>query len=206
MPAGSKAFLIARCSPNTVGDNSCTRPPRLRRPTPCSPVMVPPRDSAASRMPSNAAWIRRQKSGSSSGGPDDQRVQIAVTGVRDIGDVHVVLARQRFDAGEHLWDVLLGHAHVLGDHRSEPLQGRVGQSAGREQGIGFIGVAGPFGPGRAALAEQLDDGIGERGTGGARHHRPAPAGAPRPRPSVPSASNHQRPAGSTGPSARAPTG
>ena len=80
---------------------------------------------------------------------DQQRVQVAVPGVRDGGDLHAVAGADRLDLGQHRRHLRAGHADVLGEHRAEPFQCRVGQPAGLEQRLRLDLVGGLLGPQRA---------------------------------------------------------
>ena len=64
----------------------------LSTPTPCSPVIEPPASRQASRISPDSSSAR---SASPSLAPvvADERVQVAVAGVEDVGDLHAVLAR-----------------------------------------------------------------------------------------------------------------
>ena len=145
---GSSARRTAACMAREPGSSSRRIPSCLSRPTPCSPVTVPPSAMAASRNSSNAACAADRAAVVARRG-DDQRVQVAVAGVRDRGDLHVVAGRDRLDLGQHRGHLRPRHADVLGEHRAEPLERRVGQPPGLEQRLGLGVVGRLLGPHRA---------------------------------------------------------
>ena len=108
-----------------------------------------------------ASWAR-SRAASSPRCRDDERVQVAVAGVGDVGDQDVVAAADLVDPAEHLRDLDDRDADVLGEHRSEPLDGRVGEAAGGEQRVGLLLVAGHRAERRAGGVEARLHLLGER--------------------------------------------
>ncbi len=53
---------------------------------------------------------------------DDQRVQVAVAGVGDVGDMRAVTQRGSLDPAQHLRQRRDGDADVFGEQRTEALQ------------------------------------------------------------------------------------
>ena len=87
---------------------------RFSMPTPCSPVMEPPnsmhiamispaRDFGALWFAGDAAIV------------EDERVQVAVAGVEDIGHAQFVFVAQAFDGGERLAQPAARHHAILHD-------------------------------------------------------------------------------------------
>src|SRR5579875_1510757 len=56
IPCGSSAALIARCTHNDTGPTSRSSQSTFNDPTPCSPVIVPPRDNPNSKIRPNASY------------------------------------------------------------------------------------------------------------------------------------------------------
>ncbi len=112
----------------------------------------------------------RSRGGRGVVGRDDQQgVQVAVTGVRDVGDEHAVPLPRRDDAVQHLGHGTHRDAHVLGEHRAEALQGRVGEPSGGEQRLRLVVVGGQGREGRARSLHRRQDRGGlvvARGAGG----------------------------------------
>ena len=84
-----------------------------------------------------------------------QRVEVAVAGVCDGGDLYPVSRGDGLDFGEHLRHGRPGHADVLGQDRTQSFQGWVGKSPGREQGLGLDRVVGLMSPRCARIQERL---------------------------------------------------
>ena len=92
---------------------------------------------------------------------DDQRVEVAVAGVRDVGDHDLGLGGDPLDAGEHLRDGGARHADVLRENGPEPLERGIGEPAGEEQPRDVLGVGGALHPAAARLGEEPGDAVGE---------------------------------------------
>jgi hypothetical protein len=74
-------------------------------PTPCSPVMVPPTSTDSSRiLPPKAGGALHLAL--DVGVEHDQRMQVAVAGVEDVGAAQAVFLRQLGDARQHMRQVL----------------------------------------------------------------------------------------------------
>ena len=114
---------------------------------------APEGERRRSTMSSNAACARARAS-SSPGGRDQQRVQVAVAGVGDVGDQDVVRAR----ASRSMRASISG-TRPRGTHTSSvstgpsALQRRVGQPPGVEQRLGLDRVGRPLGPARTGRLE-----------------------------------------------------
>ena len=113
-------------------------PGSFSRPTPCSPVTVPPRARQSSTIRSNAV-LRTGLGGVIALGRDDERVQVAVAGMRDRRDHDVVRGGRVADPREHLGHGTPRHADVLGQHRAEPLERRVREPPREEQPLDLVG-------------------------------------------------------------------
>src|SRR3954466_9353735 len=85
---------------------------------------------------------------------DDQRVQVAVAGLRDGRDLHPVSPRAVLGVPEHRRHRRARPADALGQRGPEPLERRVGQPPGSEQRLGLDVVAGLLGPDRPGGAER----------------------------------------------------
>src|SRR5690606_479291 len=59
IPAGSNAAFTARCRRRPTGPSSAASQSRFSRPTPCSPVQVPPSSWPSRMMSSNTSAARR---------------------------------------------------------------------------------------------------------------------------------------------------
>ena len=92
-PDGSKTLASSRCNRRLVSPSSARSQGRFVMPMPCSPLMVPPRSMAARTSSSAAASSRAGGNPSSDADFSDrqQRVQVAVAGVRDDRHVETVL-------------------------------------------------------------------------------------------------------------------
>ena len=150
---------MARCISTTAGDSSASRPSRLSSPTPCSPVTVPPQAEGLGDDLVEGG-LGSHPRGLVTGWRDDERVEVAVAGVRDVGDEDVVPLTDGLDPGEHLGHAAHGDADVLGEHGTEPLEGGVGEAAGGEHRVGLGVVLGAGGPGRTGGLEAREDGLG----------------------------------------------
>ena len=65
------------------------------------------------------------------------------------GDQNVVLNGDPVDAGQHLRNGGNRYAHVLGQHRAEPLQRWVGEPAGGKEGLRLLLIGRARRPGGA---------------------------------------------------------
>ena len=123
MPSGSSASLTRRVSAITSSPSWSGSAAFLVRPTPCSPVIVPPSRIAAlqdvvERAPGATLGV------GVAGGVDDDRVGVAVAGVGDRGDLHVVHPSDLRDRREQVRQQRHGDADVLEQQRTPRLDGR----------------------------------------------------------------------------------
>ena len=150
---------MARCISTTAGDSSAVEAVALEQP---DPVLAGHRAAAVEGLGDDLVegGLGSHPRGLVTGWRDDERVEVAVARVRDVGDEHVVPLTDGLDPGEHLGHAAHGDADVLGEHRPEPLEGGVGEAAGGEHRVGLGVVLGAGGPGRTGGLETREDGLG----------------------------------------------
>ena len=114
---GSKAHLTRICWSRSISLNISGIRSRFSTPTPCSPVSTPPTSTQSRRM-SAPKLFGLVEFARLVGVVEDQRMQIAVAGVEDVGDAQAVLLRQLAHAGQHLRQFLARdgavHAVIVG--------------------------------------------------------------------------------------------
>ena len=107
---------------------------RFSTPTPCSPVSTPPTFTQSRRM-SAPKSLRPLELARHVGVVEDQRVQIAVAGMKHVGDAQPILFRQLAHAGEHARQLLARdgavHAVIVGRDAADRREGRL--AAGPER-------------------------------------------------------------------------
>ena len=136
------------------------RKSRFSRPTPCSPVIEPPsamhsrRISAAQRL---GAIVRAGVAAVE----QDQRVQVAVAGVEDVGDADAVLAAERLDADQRLAEAAARHDAVLDDEvgaeAADRRERRLAALPDRHPLVGVLRDADFVGAGGADQRLELDE-------------------------------------------------
>ena len=142
MPCGSRACLDPPGEGHDVGaELRLERAEALSRPTPCSPVIVPPSSMAVAMISSKASRARRSAS-ASPGGVDDRRVGVAVAGVGHDRDLDVVPLGDGLDGGEQGGQLRDRHADVLGQHGAAGLDGGEVQAPGLHEHLALLGVVG----------------------------------------------------------------
>ena len=150
---------MARCISTTAGESSAVEAVALEQP---DPVLAGHRATAGEGLGDDLVegGLGPHPRGLVAGRRDDERVEVAVAGVGDVGDEHVVPLADGLDPGEHLGHAAHGHADVLGEHGAQPLEGGVREAAGGEHRVGLGVVLRAGGPGRAGALEAGEDGLG----------------------------------------------
>ena len=90
--SGSKADLIRRCWSSSTSVNCTRMRSRFSTPTPCSPVRQPPTSTQSCRM-SAPNCLGAREAVRVVGVEHDERMQVAVAGMEDVGDLEPVAAR-----------------------------------------------------------------------------------------------------------------
>ena len=103
---GSWASLIRRITSRSVGENIKGISFCFSIPTPCSPVIVPPNSTQTSRMSCPACRTRLFPWGHVVEG--DARVQIAITGMGQVGDTQAIAFSNGHDAAQCLGQLVRG--------------------------------------------------------------------------------------------------
>ena len=141
IPAGSNNDLMACCRlVDDAADLRATQS-RLSSPTPCSPVRVPPRLSAKAKIRSTASTRVRQAAPLARV-DDEDRVQVAVAGVREHEDPGAGLVGDRMDAADRLGEPRRRHGDVLDHDPADALERRQRLSAGGEEPRALDGIVG----------------------------------------------------------------
>ncbi len=203
IPAGSRAALIARCMSRTAGESSDTSPLALEQ---THAVLAGDR---ASEREGGVDDLRERLLRASArlvvtGRNDEERMQVAVRRMRDVGDEHVIRESDGLDASEHLHNGGFRDAHVFGQDGTEAFQGRIGQSSGGEERLPLGLVRAPVGPrGTAALEAANSAAASSSPAAPGVSTRPSSTTAASPR--APCSSTRRPRADSSGRSAPAPT-
>src|ERR1035441_2229127 len=132
IPTGSSADLIRWVRASASGPSCAPSHGRFRVPTPCSPVIVPSSARATSITPAIACSARNTLFGIERV-EHDQRVEVAVAGVAEGGDRHLVVGRYLLDPDDEVGDARSGHPHVLYERRAQAFQSGHGHAARRHE-------------------------------------------------------------------------